>query len=142
MCTAFYIMNGEPYDASSWRRHPRRAAPPCRWKGRPRRAPPPRRWKGHDGRCNRAGPTPITRAGPNGRRRLPLAKDAGRGWQRGRPVVDSRIRRQTRRLRPLAGGGGALLHRAFFPARSKQRSVVLCFSLSDAVEGRNSRRAM
>ena len=73
--------------------------------------------------CCRAGPTPVARAGPGGRRRLPLAKDAGRGWQGGRPVVDSRIRRQTRRLRPLAGGGGALLHRAFFPARSKQRSV-------------------
>jgi len=69
--------------------------------------------------CCRAGPTPVARAGPGGRRRLPLAKDAGRGWQRGRPVVDSRIRRQTRRLRPLAGGGGALLHRGLFPRSVK-----------------------
>jgi len=69
--------------------------------------------------CCRAGPTPVARAGPGGRRRLPLAKDAGRGWQGGRPVVDSWIRRQTRRLRPLAGGGGALLRRAFLPRSVK-----------------------
>ena len=69
--------------------------------------------------CCRAGPTPVARAGPGGRRRLPLAKDAGRGWQGGRPVVDSWIRRLTRRLRPLAGGGGALLHRGFFPRSVK-----------------------
>ena len=69
--------------------------------------------------CCRAGPIPVARAGPGGRRRLPLAKDAGRGWQGGRPVVDSWIRRQTRRLRPLAGGGGALLHRGLFPRSVK-----------------------
>jgi len=45
--------------------------------------------------CCRAGPTPVARAGPGGRRRLPLAKDAGRGWQGGRPVVDSWIRRHS-----------------------------------------------
>ena len=52
--------------------------------------------------CCHAGPTPVAHAGPGGRRRLPLAKDAGRGWQGGRPVVDSWI-----------------LHRAFFPRSVK-----------------------